>query len=122
MALRSRVIRQPVLQLATLRVHGHLACEQLQPAGMVDVQVRQRHEMDVVDVDPDLEERLLDRLTRTRQQRLVLHRWEVPPPQRGVSDQSGVEAGVEQHPAAVGLQQDAGHRFAHPQFGRTAVY
>ena len=116
------MIGQAVLEFAALRVHRHLAGEQLQPAGMVVVQVTHRDGVDVVDVDADVGQRLLDRLAGTWQHRAVLDRREEPPVQRRVPDQRGVEPGVQQHPAAVGLQQDAGHRLAHPLFGRRAVH
>ena len=115
------VIGQPVLEFAALRVHRHLACEQFQAAGMVVVQVAHRDGVDVVDVDADVVQRLFDRLTGSRQHRDVLDGRVEPPVQRGIPDQRGVEPGVQQHPAAVGLQQHAGHRFAHPLFGRSAV-
>ena len=56
------------------------------------------------------------------QHRLVLHGREEPPVQRGITDQRRVEPGVEQHPAAVGLQQHAGHRFPHPLVLGCAVH
>ncbi len=88
---------------------------------MVVVQVAHRDDVDVVDVDADVVQRLFDRLTRSRQHRDVLDGREEPPVQRGVSDQRGVEPGVQQHPAAVGLQQHPRHRLPHSLFGRSAV-
>ena len=121
MLLGLGVIGQPVIDFTALCVHRHLACEQLQAAGMVMVQVAHRDGVDIVDVHADVVQRLFNRLAGSRQHGDVLDGRVEPPIQRGITDQRGVEPRVQQHPAAVGLQQHPWNRFAHPLFGRRAV-
>ena len=98
---------------------GTLPAKSFSPPGVVVVQVAHGDGVDVVEVDADLGERLLDRLAGAAAAPGWYSTVGVEAPvQRGVADQRGVETGVEQHPAAVGLQQDAGHRFTQPLLGR----
>ena len=45
---------QPVFEFPALGMHGHFACEQFQTAGVVIMQVADRHGLEVIDVDPDV--------------------------------------------------------------------
>ncbi len=98
-------------QLGPLGVHGYPAGEVAQPAGVVVVEVADRHPGDLVHADAGVGQRLLQRLPRAGQDRAERRVAVEPPPQRRVPDQRRVEPGVEQQPATVALEQHAGHRF-----------
>jgi len=90
------VVAESELQFLALGVHGHPAGEELQTTGMVQVQVTERDGGDVLDRDTDLVEGLLDRFTRTRQDRDVVHLGVEPSTQGRITDQRSVEARVQQ--------------------------
>lgn len=62
-------------------------------------------------LDASLGQRLLQGLTGTgqdwRERRVAME----APPQGQVTDERGVEAGVEQQPPAIAFEQHRGHRF-----------
>ena len=119
--LRPRPARHPVVELPLLCVNRHPSGEQFESAGVVVVQVTQRDRVDRVDVDPDLIERLSDRLSVGHEDRQILDARVKPLVQRRVTDERRIEAGVEQHPAAVTLQEHSRNRLPHPHLGRRSV-
>ena len=72
---RFRSAAQAVLELGALDVHGHPPGEVLQAAGVVVVQVADGHGVHVVQADPGVRERLVERLAGTGQDRLDDSPW-----------------------------------------------
>jgi hypothetical protein len=97
------------LELGALGVHRDPAGEVPQPADVVPVQVADRDGVNGRDVDARLVKGLVQRLARAGDDRPHRGIRVEPAAQRGVGDQRGVKTGVEQQPAAVGLEQHAGN-------------
>ena len=95
-----------VVELTALQVHRGVLGEPAQPAGMVVVQVAQRHRDHIVRVDPDQLERSLDGVAGVADQLVLDVHVGQPTPQLAVEQDRRVEPGVEQEPPAVHLQQD----------------
>ena len=104
---------QGVIELTLLTVHRHPVGEEPNTPGVVVVQVAETDGDHVVELDADGGEGDLHRIPLTGHQFVVLARLGEPAQERLVEDQRRVEAGVEQEPPAVHLEQDPGHRFAH---------
>ena len=106
---------QAVVELAALDVHRDVATGEVpHPAGMIIVQVRQRDHRHLLQGEPDLLDGLDERVTATRRQ-LGLDPVPVESAvEQRIPDKRRVEAGVEQQPAVVHLEQDRRHRLAQP--------
>jgi hypothetical protein len=78
------------------------------------MQVTDGHRMDRGKLNAGSGQRLRQWLAGTRQDGRELRVAVEPPPQGQVTDERGVEAGVEQQPPAIAFEQHRGHRFPQP--------
>jgi len=121
-AFRSGRAGHAVVQFGPLDMHGYPSGEVLQPACVVIVQVADGHGPDIGYVHAYPSERFVQRLAGPGQHRLESRVAVKPAPQRRVRDQRRVESGVQQQPAAVTFQQDAGYRLAEPLLLRRPLH
>ena len=110
--------RQCVVQLGALGVHGDLAREPPDPAGVVEVEVADPDLADDRGIQTHEIERRDERVAPRVELDLVVGERVVEPPHRRVVHERGVEARVEQDPPAVDLAEHPGHRAAQPELGR----
>ena len=107
--LGSRMRAQPILELAALAMHRRLLHEVAQATSMIRMKMTQGNHHDVARIDPDNGKGLLDRVP-TSIGKLDPDVWctaAQAPLKLRISLEGIVEPAVEQHPAAIDLEEQS---------------